>query len=100
MAGNFSDDDCSLGNGADFVDASADTEVDVRLPLGVDRDWIHFRRMPGFPRESLMRAPLTLTSRNNIDLSSRTAPDLNGPDTSCHCRTFSGLRWIDFDRGW
>ena len=43
MAGHFSDDDCSLRNGADFVDASANTEVDVRLPLGVDRDWIHFR---------------------------------------------------------
>ena len=37
MAGRFSDDDCSVGHEADFVDASADTEVDVRLPLEVDR---------------------------------------------------------------
>ena len=36
MAGRFSDDEYSVGHEADFVDASADTEVDVRLPLEVD----------------------------------------------------------------
>ena len=37
MAGRLSDDDCSVGHEAAFVDASADTEVDVRLPPEVDR---------------------------------------------------------------
>ena len=37
MAGRFSDDEHSVRHEADFVDASADTEVDVRLPLEVDR---------------------------------------------------------------
>ena len=37
MANHFSDDHCSVGHEVDFVDASADTEVDVRLPLEVDR---------------------------------------------------------------
>ena len=63
-------------------------------------DRIHFRRMSGLPRESLMRAPSTLTSRNNIDLSPQAGSDLNGPDTICHCQTFSGLGQIDLDRGW
>ena len=63
-------------------------------------DQIHFRRMSGLPRESLMRAPSTSINRNNIDLNPRTGPDLNSPDTICHYRTFSGLRRIDLDRGW
>ena len=34
MVGHFSDDDCSVGHEADFVDASADTEG-VMTSLGV-----------------------------------------------------------------
>ena len=37
MAGRLSDDGCSVGHEGDFVDASADMELDVRLPLEVDR---------------------------------------------------------------
>ena len=37
MAGRFSDDDHSVGHEADFVDASTDMEVDVRLHLEVVR---------------------------------------------------------------
>ena len=37
MAGHFSDDEYSVGHEADFVDASANTDVDVCLPLDVDR---------------------------------------------------------------
>ena len=37
MAGRFSDDEYGFGHEVDFVDASANTEVDVRLPLEVDR---------------------------------------------------------------
>ena len=65
------DDNCSVGHEADFVDASADMEVDVRLPLEVDRRSDPLQKMSGLPRELLMRASSTLTSRNNINLSPR-----------------------------
>ena len=38
MAGRFLDDEYSVGHEAAFVDASANTEVDVRLPLDVQKD--------------------------------------------------------------
>ena len=95
MACRLSDDDCSVGHKADFVDASADTEVDVRLPPEVDRRSDPLQKDIRISRELLMRAPSTLTNKNNIDLSPRTGPDLNGPNTSCHCRTFSGLGQIN-----
>ena len=36
MSGDYSDGEGSVGHEADFVDAAADTEVDLRLPLEVD----------------------------------------------------------------
>ena len=44
MSGTASDGEGSVGHEADFVDATADTEVDMRLPLEVD--W-----RPDSPRE-------------------------------------------------
>ena len=60
MAGRFSDDEYSVGHEADFVDASADTEGGC---MSASERWIgdriHFRKMSGLPRESLMRVPST-----------------------------------------
>ena len=36
MSGDYSDGEGIVGHKADFVDATADTEVDLRLPLEVD----------------------------------------------------------------
>ena len=37
MSDDYSDGEGSVGHKADFVDATADTEVDLRLPLKVDK---------------------------------------------------------------
>ena len=92
MAGRLLDDEYSVGQEVDFVDASADTEVDVHLPLEVDRR--------SYPLQKDVRDVVDLHQQEHIDLSPRTGPHLNGPHTICHYQTFLGLRRIELDRGW
>ena len=90
MAGRLSDDDGSVGHKADFVDASADTEVDVRLPLEVDRR--------SDPLQNYIRTSTGVAGLNQQEqyrFEPLNGANLNGPDTSCHWRTFSGPRRIN-----
>ena len=50
MSGDYSDGVGSVGPEADFVDATADTQVDLRLPIVVDMK-------PDKPREDVPAYP-------------------------------------------
>ena len=94
MAGRLSDDDRSVGQEADFVDASADTEVDVHLPLEVDwRSEPLQKDIKTSPGEAGVtdEGAVNINQQEQYRSEPPNGPDINGPDTSCHCRTFSGL---------
>ena len=70
MSGDYSDGEGSVRHEADFVDATADTEVDLRLPLEVDMQpdqlW---EDVPAYllnaDRGPELRRPLALISENS-----------------------------------
>ena len=83
MSGDYSDGEDSGGHKAYFVDATANTEVDLHLPLEVDMQ-------PDKPRED---APAYSGADDLGDISQDkqrrlkppNGPNRNGPDTGCRC---------------
>ena len=58
MSGDYSDGEGSVKPDADFVDATADTEVEVRLPLEVDLEQDQSREdVRTYSGAALIRAP-------------------------------------------
>ena len=70
MSDDHSDGEGNGGHEADPVDMTEDMEIELNLPREVDEE---------------------PARRSDIDLSPRTGPDLNGPDTDCPSRVLWNL---------
>ena len=75
----------SVGPDADFVDATAETEVELRLPLEVDMKPDQHREDDLPTRGPLIRMRLISVKMSSADSSPQTGLNRNGPDTGCRC---------------
>ena len=88
MSDDYSDGKGSVGPDADFVDTTAETEVELRLPLEVDMK-------PDQPHEDIPTYSGAVDP-DAVDLGQdeqrrfepRTGLNRNGPDTCCRCLLF------------
>ena len=77
------DSEGEAGNGG-FVDATAETEVELRLPLEVDMKPDSIREdVLIYPGPSIWMTSIPIRERS-ADLDPQTGPNRSGPDTGCH----------------
>ena len=84
MSGDYSDGEGCVRHEADFVDATADMEVDLCLPLEVDMPPDQLRDYVPTYSGAVDPSAVDLCQEERRRFEPPNGPNLNGPDMDCH----------------